>query len=88
MDEFKTTPIMSTYLLAFVVSDLRIRENTAKTFAIISRTDAYIHTEYAQNIGPKILAKLEDYMGTGNKYTNYMEKMEMVALPDFKYGNR
>lgn len=83
-EEFKTTPRMSTYLLAFVVSDLRIRENAAKTFSVIARTEAYTQTEYAQNVGPKILAKLEDYFN--NKYTNYMEKMEMVALPDFNFG--
>lgn len=72
---------MSTYLLAFVVSDLRVRENAAKTFSVIARTEAYTQTEYAQNIGPKILAKLEEYFNY--KYTNSMEKMEMVALPDF-----
>lgn len=75
---------MSTYLLAFVVSDLRIRENAAKTFAVIARDEAFTQTEYAQSIGPKILAKLEDYFVY--KYTNNMEKMEMVALPDFNFG--
>lgn len=83
-EEFKTTPRMSTYLLGFVVSDLRIRENAAKTFSVIARSEAYTQTEYAQNIGPKILAKLEDYLIY--KYTNNMEKMEMVALPDFNFG--
>lgn len=85
METFKTTPRMSTYLLGFVVSDFRVRENTAKTFATVARSEAYTQTDYAQNIGPKILAKLEDFVG--KKYTSYMEKMEMVALPDFKYGN-
>ncbi|KAG4080264.1 hypothetical protein HA402_010756 [Bradysia odoriphaga] len=83
-EEFKTTPRMSTYLLAFVISDFRIRENAAKTFSVIARSEAYTQTEYAQNIGPKILAKLEEYFVY--KYTNNMEKMEMVALPDFNFG--
>lgn len=83
-EEFKTTPRMSTYLLGFVISDFRIRENAAKTFSVIARSEAYTQTEYAQNIGPRILAKLEDYFVY--KYTNNMEKMEMVALPDFNFG--
>ncbi|KAJ6634675.1 Phosphatidylinositol 3-kinase catalytic subunit type 3 [Pseudolycoriella hygida] len=83
-EEFKTTPRMSTYLLGFVVSDFRIRENTARTFSVIARTEAFTQTEYAQNIGPKILTKLEENFNY--KYTNTMEKMEMVALPDFNFN--
>lgn len=69
------------------MSDLRIRENAAKTFSVIARSGAFTQTEYAQTVGPRILAKLEEYFNY--KYTNNMEKMEMVALPDFNFqGNR
>ena len=75
---------MSTYLLAFIVSDFRIRENAAKSFNIISRSDAYLQTEYAHNVGPKILAKFEEYLDY--KYSLTMEKMDMAAIPDFQAG--
>lgn len=83
-EEFKQTPRMSTYLLAFVISDLRVRENAVRSFSVIARSEAYTQTEYAHTLGPKILAKLEEQLNY--KYTNNMEKMEMVALPDFNFG--
>lgn len=77
---------MSTYLLAFIVSEFAIRENAPKTFNVYSRPKAFAQTEYSFNVGQQILAKLDglfDY-----KYYSVPEitKMSMAALPDFDAG--
>ena len=77
---------MSTYLLAFIVSELRIRENIPKTFGVIARPLAYSQTEFAFNEGQKSLAKLDDWMGYKFSDTPQMKKMHMAALPDFEAG--
>ena len=56
---------MSTYLVAFVVSDFehKMAEPTGNgvDFAIWARKNAMDQTEYARNIGPKILKHFEEY---------------------------
>lgn len=77
---------MSTYLLAFIVSEFRVRSNTDNTFGVIARPAAYGQTEYAFNVGPPLLQKLEEW--TDFNYTSApgITKMHMAALPDFSAG--
>lgn len=77
---------MSTYLVAFIVSEFQIRSNENGTFRVIARPDAFDQTEYAHQVGPKLLSALETYLDY--PYTNMtgMTKMEMAALPDFSAG--
>lgn len=79
-DIYQPTLKMSTYLLAFVVSDF-ISRGTNK-FKVWARPDAINSTEYALSIGPRILDFYEEYFHT--KYP--LNKTDMIALPDFEAG--
>ena len=58
-DQYQPSVRMSTYLLAFIVSDFVFRESevgeNGVKFRIWSREDAVNQTEYASVIGPQIL---------------------------------
>lgn len=77
---------MSSYLLAFIVSEFSIRENVQKTFNVYSRPKAYAQTEYSFNIGQKLLAKYDEILGYKYNSVPAMTKMSMAALPDFDLG--
>lgn len=75
---------MSSYLVAFIVSEFDCRETKNSDFGVCSRPNAYGQTEYSFHEGQKILAaydKLFDY-----KYSTQMKKMTMAAIPDFAAG--
>ncbi len=58
---------MSTYLLAFIVSDFGMVEAEPEgnnvTVAIWSRKEALDQTEYARSIAAKVLKYFEDFYG-------------------------
>lgn len=81
---------MSTYLVAFVVSNFVPNKDDA-AFKVWARKKAQDQTGFAQNIGPKILEYIGVYNGvafnemksqTGEKMT----KMDLAAIPDFAAG--
>ncbi|KAG4070580.1 hypothetical protein HA402_011967 [Bradysia odoriphaga] len=84
-DVFAQTPSMSTYLVAFIVSEFQIRSNTDGSFRVIARPEAFDQTFYAHDVGPKLLSGLETYLDYPYNMTG-MTKMEMAALPDFSAG--
>lgn len=75
---------MSTYLVAFVVSEFKCRENGDKNFTVCSRPPAYDQTEYSLDVGQKTLAKFDELFDY--PYNKQMKKMHMIALPDFAAG--
>ncbi|KAH6930395.1 hypothetical protein HPB50_013180 [Hyalomma asiaticum] len=79
-DTFQTTVRMSTYLLAFVVSDFESRGDDK--FRVWARPNAISAVDYSLSIGPKILEFYENYFS--EKYP--LPKTDMVALPDFNAG--
>lgn len=79
-DEFQESVPMSTYLLAFVVSDFS--NITDGRFSVWARPNAIESARYALEVGPKILAYFEDYFDI--KYP--LPKLDMIALPDFSAG--
>ncbi|XP_077524917.1 aminopeptidase N-like isoform X2 [Amblyomma americanum] len=79
-DTFQTTVRMSTYLLAFVVSDFESRGDNK--FRVWARPNAISAVDYSLSIGPKILEFYEQYFS--EKYP--LPKTDMVALPDFNAG--
>lgn len=85
---FQQTPIMSTYLVAFVVSDYEVKRENAeeKRFGVWTRPDAINSTEFAFKIGNETLKKLDEF--TGIKYYNMTEatKMDQISIPDFAAG--
>lgn len=71
---------MSTYLLAFVVSDF-VNKSSGK-FSVWTRSEAARSAEYALEVGPKLLKFLETFFGI-----NYpLPKVDMISLPDFTAG--
>lgn len=83
---FETTPIMSTYLLAFVCGDMNFCEGktkdgvTIRSWACTARDKS--HLQYSVDEGIKILEFFTDYFQT----TYPLDKLDMVALPDFDAG--
>lgn len=73
---------MSTYLVAFMVSDFDVRKSTEGNFNVWARHEAINQAHYSLNIGPKILKYYEEYF----KIKFPLPKMDMVALPDFSAG--
>lgn len=82
---FKTTLKMSTYLVAFVVSQFKTSAIN-EYVKIWSRPGALNQAQFAQSVAQDILESIGGF--TGLKYNEYlhMEKMDMVAIPDFAAG--
>ena len=82
---FSPTQRMSTYLVAFLVSDFTYRPshtNDRMEFRIWARDDLYEQTRYASEIGPVVLDFYEQYFNLPFP----LPKQDMVAVPDFNAG--
>ncbi|XP_050542648.1 aminopeptidase N-like isoform X2 [Daktulosphaira vitifoliae] len=79
-DEFEETVPMSTYLVAFVISDFEYL--SSETFRVWARSEVLQHTNYAREIGPKILRFYEDFFSIPYP----LKKIDLIALPDFGGG--
>lgn len=75
---FETTPPMSTYLLAFVISDFPSFDNLPENHRIFARPTAMNDTNFALESSVLITKALEEYLQID--YT--MAKMDQVAIPD------
>ncbi|XP_015607566.1 aminopeptidase N [Cephus cinctus] len=78
---FETTPIMSTYLVAFVVSDYGYVSNDEKTFRIWTRKNILNSTAYALTVGKSELAYLERY--TSIPFA--LPKIDEISIPDIAF---
>lgn len=81
-DHYERSVPMSTYLVAFVVSDFDVQKSEDGTFRVWARHEAINQSQYSLKIGPKILKCYEDYF----KIKYPLPKMDMIALPDFSAG--
>ncbi|XP_065349188.1 aminopeptidase Ey-like [Cloeon dipterum] len=83
-DEYVESVRMSTYLVAFVVSDFAYLESTPAntTFRVWARPDAIAQASYSLDIAPKVLDFFEDYFNVPYP----LPKMDMIAVPDFSSG--
>lgn len=82
---FETTPIMSTYLLAFVYGDIKFKEAKTKNGTLVrtyATSQNVAHTGFALDVALKCLEFYEDYFGIPYP----LAKCDMVALPDFASG--
>ncbi len=82
---FETTPIMSTYLLAFVYGDMGYKEAKTKAGVTVRTyaTPANVkYTDFALDVAVKCLDFYNDYFGIPYP----LEKCDMIALPDFASG--
>lgn len=92
MTKFAATPKMSTYLAAFIVSDLVASNHTAKTggqaqddgpeIKIWSRREVTDMTDHAYDFTRKVLPLFEEYFDLKYK----LPKLDLVAVPDFGYS--
>ncbi|XP_023949404.1 aminopeptidase N [Bicyclus anynana] len=81
-DHYAESLPMSTYLVAFVVTDFGNMSDSKNNFSVWARKEALPSAAYALEIGPKILKFLEEYY----KIKFPLPKIDMIALPDFKAG--
>ncbi|KAH1005675.1 aminopeptidase N [Dendroctonus ponderosae] len=86
-DNFDISVPMSTYLVAYVVSDFHYKEaepidNNNVTFRIWSRQDAIDQVDFAKDVGPKALRFYEKFFNIGYP----LPKQDMIAIPDFSAG--
>ncbi|XP_016663890.1 aminopeptidase N-like isoform X2 [Acyrthosiphon pisum] len=86
VDEFEESPPMSTYLVAYMVSDFVYidanSENDQVKYRIICRKDLANQTEFSINLGPKVIKYYEDYFD--EKFP--LHKQDMATIPDFPTG--
>jgi aminopeptidase N len=87
MNTFDTSVKMSTYLVAYCVSDFEYRESMVDSekdvkFRIYARRDAMEQVDYAADIGPKVLKFYEKYF----EIDFPLPKIDMIAVPDFGAG--
>ncbi|KAI8424606.1 hypothetical protein MSG28_003040 [Choristoneura fumiferana] len=83
---FYPTPKMSTYSVAFLISDFETTRSNSGNFGIYTRPDAKNQTEYALNFGVKAVNILSDYLGIDYYSTNSHLKLDHVALPNHNAG--
>ena len=82
---FNKTPLMSTYLLAFIIGELNYIETTAfrKPVRVYSPPSSDIqHGQFSLDLAAKTLAFYEETFASPYP----LPKMDMVAIPDFSAG--
>lgn len=82
---FETTPIMSTYLLAFACGDIGYKQAATARGTLVrafATPDNVKHTGFALETAVKCLEFYEDYFGIPYP----LAKCDMIALPDFASG--
>lgn len=84
---FLPTPPVSTYLIAFIVSDFVYKESVVSNTnpvrqRVYTNAQQINQTDYALSEGVKILNAIADYLDV--KFS--LSKMDQVAIPDFKAG--
>ncbi|XP_053603476.1 aminopeptidase N-like isoform X2 [Plodia interpunctella] len=86
---FERSVNMSTYLVAYVISDFKSletsylsKDNVTKTIRIWTRPELIQKANYALKITPELLRYYEDVFGV--PYA--LEKIDLIAIPDFSSG--
>ncbi|GLH03164.1 Aminopeptidase, partial [Gryllus bimaculatus] len=83
MDEFDVTKRMSTYLVAWAVTDFQcVNSLTDGRIRVCSRPDGLIYSNLALSVGPASLRYYEKYFDVAYP----LPKSDMIAVPDFDIG--
>ncbi|KAL6262279.1 hypothetical protein P5V15_007374 [Pogonomyrmex californicus] len=79
---FKPTPKMSTYLVAFVVSDFNSLPNNVSNFKVWANPTVQDDSkQFALEYGKAVLTELSDFTGIDYYNGQKMPKMDQVAIP-------
>ncbi|XP_066907179.1 aminopeptidase N [Halyomorpha halys] len=84
-DHYQETPIMSTYLIAFIVCDfpyIDVANTTSPHFKVWSRRDLLKEMDYVASISPKLLAFIAEYF----QMSFPLKKIDLFAVPDFGFS--
>lgn len=84
IDHYEPTSIISPYLLALVLSDFAV--NKAEKFAIYARPQAINQSRFALELGPQLIAALDEWTNMPYYEVPGVQKMEIAAIPDFTAG--
>jgi aminopeptidase N len=82
---FKTTPIMSTYLLAFIVGELKFKQAKTKNGTIVrsyATADKVDYLDFSLEVATKCLDFYNHYFDIPYP----LDKCDLIALPDFSAG--
>lgn len=86
---FDSSPLMSTYLVAFVVSKFTCSEGvpiaTNVSHYVCSTPDSQNDRQLANQYGAVIMQSLERFTGIAYNESG-LNKMHQVAIPDFSAG--
>ena len=92
-DVFDETPIMPTYLIAFIVSKFQSYSEYVGSspdqdpeYDVFSRRETIDTAEYSYEVGPPLLQVLDDYTQIPYYTELGIPKMHQVAIPDFSAG--
>ncbi|XP_058809156.1 puromycin-sensitive aminopeptidase-like [Phymastichus coffea] len=80
---FEKTPIMSTYLVAFIVFDYHfVEKHSNKTIRVYAPKDKIEQCKFSLDIATKSLTFYESYFGISYPLT----KLDLVTVADFSFG--
>ncbi|GMS80424.1 hypothetical protein PENTCL1PPCAC_2599, partial [Pristionchus entomophagus] len=82
---FNETPVMSSYLLAFIISDLKMKEKKSKRGVPVRafvQSDLIDHIDYALNVTVKML----DYYEKEFDMPYPLDKLDIVSVREFTFG--
>ncbi|KAL3271137.1 hypothetical protein HHI36_021634 [Cryptolaemus montrouzieri] len=81
-DHYEDTPPIPTYTVAFVISDFK-STNSSRPLTQLWSTQSFLpQTQYAGNLTSKIIDYIENYLNVSFP----VEKLDLVAVPEFGYG--
>ncbi|XP_052903124.1 aminopeptidase N-like [Anopheles moucheti] len=79
---FDTTPLMSTYLVVLVVSEMKTLSSDKELFRVFAPENKINYTIYAHDFAVRAVRALETHFGRQNQ----MSKIDLVGIPDFAMG--
>lgn len=79
---FKPTPLMSPYLLAFVIHNFNEKQTPDKSYGVWARPEAESQLSYSFSVGEQLLKEMGTWMDYPFTKVPEIQKVNMIALPD------